>query len=67
MGTLKRGMFCMTDLNNMNKPLSFDEWVCEFGVESLYENLQDEYGDAVGLLSLFKEYRYKEYLEQFEI
>jgi hypothetical protein len=50
----------------MNKPLSFQQWCYEVDIESQYEAFHDEYGDAAGLLSQYKEYHYEVYLQSFK-
>lgn len=44
--------------------LSFDDWLGKNSdiVEREYELLHDEYGDAMNLLSQYKEQKYREYL-----
>jgi hypothetical protein len=49
-----------------NPPLSIDAWVYEKGIERDYERLHEEYGDAACLYSEYKEYRYQEYLENYQ-
>jgi len=52
------------------KVLSYDSWLSEFGdsVEQDYQNLHEEYGDALTcLLSQYKEQRYQEHCESLPL
>jgi hypothetical protein len=48
------------------EPLSFEQFVYEFGIEEKWQAYKDEYGDAVPLLSEFKQARYEEYLRELK-
>lgn len=45
--------------------MDFDEWCYESNIEEEYSILHSEYGDAMPLLSEYKEQKYEEYKEQF--
>ena len=45
--------------------MTFDEWCYESNIETKWQTLHDEYGDAAPLLSEFKEYHYREYVLTF--
>lgn len=45
--------------------MNFDEWCYETQIEDRWKTLKDEYGDAVPLLSEYKEQEYREYVLTF--
>ncbi len=45
--------------------MTFEEWCYETDIESKYQALHDEYGDAACLLSEYKDYHYQEYVLTF--
>lgn len=46
-----------------NKQLTFEEFLSEFGdkVEDKWQKIEDEYGDAAPLLSMYKTQLWREY------
>lgn len=46
--------------------MNFDEWCYESRIDEQWHALRDEYGDAVPLFSVFKQYRYEEYVEEYK-
>jgi hypothetical protein len=50
---------------NVDEAMDFETWVYKSNIEEKYQNFHDEYGDAAGLLSDYKEIHYQEYLEEF--
>jgi hypothetical protein len=45
--------------------LTFDQWCYESDVETEWQTLHDEYGDALPLLSEYKNQKYGEYVLTF--